>query len=258
MILHFKGHIAMNDNTAKIINLDDYIRARSLLKMEDIKDVISALRSGLRKLDDDVTGLRLKEHKTKLMEDQNDKAFKYDAVIARVANFLEDKIAETENISQKEVQQDFLKQCDKLKSESDRIKKNIDNAISKGRYNDGLDRIDGLKVIGSMVGVPVGVDKFTETFITAKDNIPHYAGEISFILGTYWAFSRQINKYGSKAFKAAAHLPKRVNSVRRSARNAAFALTFNASVVIKQSNGIEARQPERLAIRPRAAIVAKL
>ena len=49
-----------------------------------------------------------------------------------------------------------------------------------------------------------------------------------------------------------------ISAVLRQARNAAFALTMSISVATKRGYDIEARQPDRLAVRPKTMIVAKM
>lgn len=244
----------MNDNTAKIINLEDYLKARLPVKADVVEDLINATRTEqdmLRK----AAGIVLRgDHKVKEVEQLRDKLIEYDLFLLEISSFLEKQIASTQNKEQKEKDEGLQKQCAGLQSTNEKIKKLVTDDIAKHKTH----AINPIAAAGTMLVTPFSVEKIVETFVSKQPNVTSAAYDAGAALGLYLAFHHQWNTMGKKAVKIVGKMPTRIKSIRRHARNTAFALTMSVSVSVRRAGDIEARQPDRLAARPKTMFVAKM
>ncbi len=244
----------MNDNTAKIINLEDYLQGRLPIKGDVIQTLLDETRSRQNEVRKEVGHVLLREHRLKDVEPLRDKLIKYDILLLDVSSFLEKEIAGTVHKDQKEKQEALLKLCAGLQSINEKTKKLVTDDIANHKSNS----IDLIKAAGAILVTPFSVEKIVEAFVSKQPAVLTAATNAGAALGIYIAFARQFNVIGKKAGKIIVQLPGRVKSTRRQARNAAFALTMSISVAAKRGYDIEARQPDRLAVRPKTMIVAKM
>jgi uncharacterized protein YukE len=248
----------MKSNTAKVINLEDYIRVRSPLKMDEAATILAFIEHELPNVEEIITDLALKKHKLKKIEPWQDKTLRFELALRRVSRFLEEKAKETANTNQRDAHQELAKQCASLISWNKELSAIAEKDAKKCADNEKNNAVDLMKVAGFLIGTPVGIQKVVEAFITSEPSVLKASGEAGLVLGGYLAFFKQINSAATRAANKMAELPKQVKIVHRSVRNAAVAITMTASVASKRLSDIEPREPARLAQRPRMAIVAKM
>jgi len=103
----------MNNNTAKVINLEDYIRPCSPLKMDEAAAIPSLIEKELP-VAEEITDLILKKHKLRKIELWQNRTLRFELALRRVSRFLEQKAKETANTNQKDAYQELATQCTSL------------------------------------------------------------------------------------------------------------------------------------------------
>jgi hypothetical protein len=247
----------MNNKTEKVINLEDYIRARRTLKANDASAILAFIEKELPIMEQEVVDIIFEKHKLKKIEPWQDKALRFELALSRVSRFLEQKSSETSDISQKEAQQKLAKQCASLMSWNKDLKAMVaDDAKRCSEYED-KNSIDLMRVAGFLLVTPVGVQKFVETLITSKPQVLIFASQAGVVLGGYLAFPKHINAMVARAAKKAVELSTRLHIV-RSARNTAAAITISISVEKMPFGNITPRDPGNIAQRSKTVFVAKM
>lgn len=248
----------MAKEPANIINFQDYLKKQQSIKLDQIEAIIAEQRAELRRLDAKVINLLRMDHKQKDVQSQKDISVILEDNLVYLSDWLEDRIAEEKNEATKAMQLELLKQCGQLMTRNERIKKNIADAMTASRYQEGKESIDPIKVAGFLIASPLAVATLTKTFLSDKPEAAIYAGQAGAVVGLLLAFHYQARQLFARASKAIAQSPRRMKSLKYNLRSSAFAITLRTSVVVSYIAKSETRYPERNALKPRTYIAAEL
>jgi hypothetical protein len=251
----------MTDTGAKIINLRDFLKSQDEVSNEILETALSDLRSDVRLLDMAVSELITEPHKLKDTQLLKDKASVVERGLVDVLDYLEDKIAEEKDGTERKAKQDFLKQCEQLISRNERVKKNIADDLTACRYTETREALDPIKVFGALTGAPLAAASITR-ILTNRTDIILEAASVGAVIGGSISFHRQLRKTWNSTAQAVLSAPDQVHKsfavyyVKTSARNSIMAMAWAFAVYAKSKNQIGTDHPERrnAPIKPQAIV----
>lgn len=249
--------MAKANSNLNVIDITDYLKANSLLKQDEVKDLIAKQRAALKTLDVAVMNLQLVKHKLNDIQSWKNASVKLENNLVNISDWLEERIAEAKSDDIKAAHQRSLKECEQLISRNERAKKNISDDIAAGRYKEGKEGFDPVKVFGFMTTSALGMGGLEKIFHSDKpEDITHAAGAGA-LFGALLAFRYQARDLCLHMREAIANSPPHIKSLKKKA----YISTFNAAVVvslaIEEAKGLKTNYPERRSIIQSRMVIAR-
>lgn len=184
---------------SKIELSEDFLFPPSL-SLEEIKKLLLESKDEVKAANKNVFALLESEHKTSSALELKNKLVLLDKYMTGFADFLDERLDETEGSEKETTLKAFRKTCDQLTNRIDKMNRVLSDDISMCQHKETKEAIDPFKVATFVVAFPVAIGALAKIVFGEKSVVVSYATYAGAAIGMAFSFKQKINDFACSTY----------------------------------------------------------